>query len=112
MYNAEVAQKVLAVKGAVNITLLSKRSGKSTTFRIRRNPTTGVYNTYQIASDQDPKPEFLGAWSVNHHQVLVWRRGGIKPSSMKLGKWLHKYIQHPGLYDATVQCTRLWRNLL
>lgn len=108
--NIEVSRKVLGVRGAVNISIVSGKTGKKETFRIRKDPSNGKYATYMIRPGE--YPIFLGSWANNHNKNLVWYRRGVKKDNEKLGVWLYKYIQHPHLYDETVQCVMLWQNLL
>ena len=110
--NIEVSTKVLDVRGAVNIALLSKKTNNKQTFRIRKDPTKGTYKTFLNSMVPGETPKYLGMWSKNHYGKLVYRRSGVKKDLLRLGEWLYKYIQHPCLYDKTVECTMLWQNLL
>jgi len=110
MHNMTVSQKVLNVRGAVNITLLSKRTGKTKSFRIRKDPTKGYYKTFLLEDKESPV--YIGAWSKNHYGKLVYRKNKVRKDMIVLGDWLYKYIQHPALYNETVTCTLLWQNLL
>ena len=106
----EVSTKVLGVRGAVNIAIVSNKTGKKETFRIRKDPSNGKYRTYMLKTNEHPI--FLGTWANNHNKKLVWYRKGVHKDNLAMGKWLYKYIQHPCLYDKTVKCTMLWQNLL